>query len=220
MKKFKKDIICILSMLTLGCCLSSMSVCAYTEENMFAHEFIDSENNTIWQDALQNATINMNDENIEVFAMVDGVPTVLFVDGTEYVFPVGTGEPITNSDEKLAGYGVYLTPNDDDYIILPSGNSIKKGVNSEVIAIFTLDGTYIGYRAFIGEEGYGHIFEYADKMTTAEYNAIKDNLVIGESSTPSEETLQRGDINGDGKINVLDLLQLKKYILKIVDTLD
>ena len=49
---------------------------------------------------------------------------------------------------------------------------------------------------------------------------VVDDTTIGESSEPSEETLQHGDINGDGKVNVLDLLQLKKYILKIIDTLD
>jgi hypothetical protein len=57
--------------------------------------------------------------------------------------------------------------------------------------------------------------------TTIGDSTATDDATIGDSDStePSETTLQRGDVNGDGKINATDLLQLKKYILGLIDTL-
>jgi hypothetical protein len=79
----------------------------------------------------------------------------------------------------------------------------------------------------ISEIDYGPLEEYInsknlENTTIGDSTATDDDATIGDSDStePSETTLQRGDVNGDGKINAVDLLQLKKYILGLIDTLD
>jgi hypothetical protein len=85
----------------------------------------------------------------------------------------------------------------DELFTLPTGEQVEKVTNA-INVRFDKDGNYVGFA----------------------FSSLISEPVQNPTTEPDETTLQRGDVNGDGTINALDLLQLKKYILGIVDSLE
>lgn len=62
------------------------------------------------------------------------------------------------------------------------------------------------------------------KVTNNAYipNKLNNNssqIITNNPDTSTEKMLQKGDINEDGKIDIIDLILLKKYILSLIDKL-
>ena len=99
-----------------------------------------------------------------------------------------------NAEAKLLGY-------DKD------GNEIQGGVYSELVGF--------------DENGEPIIVENVPEGVEL---VPTDNIVIGDSEnkpiteiTVGDSTFPRGDINLDGKVNTVDLLMLKKYLLGLME---
>ena len=99
-----------------------------------------------------------------------------------------------NAEAKLLGY-------DKD------GNEIWGGVYSELVGF--------------DENGEPIIVENVPEGVEL---VPTDNIVIGDSEnkpiteiTVGDSTFPRGDINLDGKVNTVDLLMLKKYLLGLIE---
>ena len=99
-----------------------------------------------------------------------------------------------NAEAKLLGY-------DKD------GNEIWGGVYSELVGF--------------DENGEPIIVENVPEGVEL---VPTDNIVIGDSEnkpitefTVGDSTFPRGDINLDGKVNTVDLLMLKKYLLGLME---
>jgi hypothetical protein len=107
-----------------------------------------------------------------------------------------------DADGNYDGYQVstliysYDTTTTEKFI-LPTGEQVEKITNAINIR-YDKDNNYVGYA----------------------FSSLVSEPADNPNTEPSETTIQRGDVNGDGTINALDLLQLKKYILGIIDSLE
>ena len=94
--------------------------------------------------------------------------------------------------------------NKGDYYALPNGDKIDVDAeHSNVILVrYNANGEYVGYRLSSVSEP-----AEPDEPTVTPITEI----TVGDSTFP------RGDINLDGKVNTVDLLMLKKYLLGLME---
>ena len=202
MKKSKKMLACVLSVVTLGACISTIPTSA---------------------DVILNDIDYIQYEDYSKYVLPDDF-TVKNVFNDEDVTLVVNGKSFKLYEVRLglkSTYGNLLAPPAPYYY--ENGQFYEDNLDEEDLRLFNCificdDGNYWTYVEYIDEEVAKN--EPSHKHLTTIPVIGNESVTVGESSESSEETLQRGDINGDGNINVLDLLQLKKYILKIIDTLD
>ena len=124
---------------------------------------------------------------------------------------------------KTSTYGVktYTLSNgevvtSDKYGIFTDSNGRK----------YTTRGNSIGYGVYMIVDKNGELVLVGGSFgeSCGEVDDINDSNVIGESEnkpiteiTVGDSTFPRGDINLDGKVNTVDLLMLKKYLLGLME---
>ena len=229
MKNFKKVLACVVAVATIGC-TSAIGVSAKTLDGYYHYEYSRD------IDTSEFGTI-LSDKNLMDLVDSDFYEdsTVLhFKDGTSYTIPCACRDVISlyisDSEEKLIGYTVsaigfnaydefvkHSKRYKPESVTLPDGkvlypNEIHDCYNIELV--YNLDGKYIGYRITNSNEGPKNGIYYKDY----------DSNTIGESEnkpiteiTVGDSTFPRGDINLDGKVNTVDLLMLKKYLLGLME---
>ena len=229
MKNLKKVLACVMAVATLGS-VSAIGVSAQTLSDNYRYDY------SVNIDASEFGTI-LSDKNLMDLVTNDFYEdsTVLhFKDGTTYTIPCACRELIalyiSDSEEKLVGYTVSAFGYNayDEYVkhserskpesvTLPDGKvlypyKIHDCYNIELI--YNLDGKYIGYRITSSMEGpkSGIYYKNYDSNTIGE----SENKPITEF-TVGDSTFPRGDINLDGKVNTVDLLMLKKYLLGLME---
>ena len=211
MKNLKKILSCVMAIATLGC-MSSIS--AYAEFGVPLLKY----------DTIETSFVGNDIKNVEY---TDDATLIMLNNGDTYSLPKGCVDGIfynvaenkidSTGEGNLVAYCVnvkVLNQDGEYYAILPSGNKIAdiNGI-SKVQAVYDLNNKYIGYRV-----------DYMGGEDGSFSNVMSDSLTIGESEnkpitefTVGDSTFPRGDINLDGKVNTVDLLMLKKYLLGLME---
>ena len=220
MKNFKKVLACVMAVATLGCGASSVVVSAYNDD-------VENNNAIVSKDTFQ--TVYEKNGLSVVKADFNEDSTILyFDDDTTYTLPmcddVVLGLKVPTEDDTecyyIIGYAInYKQPHKyekdsklDEYpttATLPDGTDINISTYDNIQAVFDLDGKYMGYRTEFGENGYSEIMSSVT-IGDSENKPITE-ITVGDSTFP------RGDINLDGKVNTVDLLMLKKYLLGLME---
>ena len=206
MKNIKKMLACVLSVVTLGACISTIPTSADVVLNDVTYTEVETNMTTTNYGIVTPymlGTYTLPDD-FTVQNIFDDENVTLIIDGKSF---------------KLDSVRLSLKSTEQSSIYYEYGQFYEENLDKNDLISFNCtfiddNNNYWNYTEYVNDEKAEKTLQEIPLIGSA-YNPT-----IGESSEPSEETLKRGDINGDGNINVLDLLQLKKYILKIIDTLD
>ena len=194
MKNFKKIIASTLVLISIIGCASTMQISANSEQSLFA-------------------VVTLGDEKYDVetnkIAFVVEDKTVSD-DAQVYVYNFENRKIYLDNNADLSTFDRVFNVSEDNIPV------IRTTVDDDIPAIsYTrlLDITYD--------------YEYHQWIYSAQVSSdvtSNDKPTVGESSSNSnteftigDSTFPRGDINLDGKVNTVDLLMLKKYLLGLME---
>ena len=194
MKNFKKIIASTLVLISIIGCASTMQISANSEQSLFA-------------------VVTLGDEKYDVetnkIAFVVEDKTVSD-DAQVYVYNFENRKIYLDNNADLSTFDRVFNVSEDNIPV------IRTTVDDDIPAIsYTrlLDITYD--------------YEYHQWIYSAQVSSdvtSNDKSTVGESSgnpntefTVGDSTFPRGDINLDGKVNTVDLLMLKKYLLGLME---
>ena len=194
MKNLKKIIASTLVLISIIGCTSTMQISANSEQSLFA-------------------VVTLGDEKYDVetnkIAFVVEDKTVSD-DAQVYVYNFENRKIYLDNNADLSTFDRVFNVSEDNIPV------IRTTVDDDIPAIsYTrlLDITYD--------------YEYHQWIYSAQVSSdvtSNDKSTVGESSgnpntefTVGDSTFPRGDINLDGKVNTVDLLMLKKYLLGLME---
>ena len=220
MKNLKKFLACVMAVTTLGC-VSSMPINA---------------NAIIYKEQLSE-----NDRNpyalVDELDVIENGPVIIVIKNSngDEVRDRVIFDSILEEESEVVGTGT--RPDGKTYEIRNTGPYVKKiddtvdtsKATKEITAYTDYDGIDIYFD--FGADGLGWFrydiingtYENLESSITKDM-LEKTNTTIGESEnkpiteiTVGDSTFPRGDINLDGKVNTVDLLMLKKYLLGLME---
>ena len=220
MKNLKKVLACVMAVSTLGC-ISSMPINANAA--------------IIYKDYLSGNNINPYVLVDDLDVMENGPVIIVIKNSNDEVRDRVIFDYISEEESEVVGTGT--RPDGKTYEIRNTGPYVKKiddtvdtsKATKEIFVYTDYDGIDIYFD--FGADGLGW-FRYDiinGTYENLESNITKDmlektNTTIGESEnkpitefTVGDSTFPRGDINLDGKVNTVDLLMLKKYLLGLME---
>ena len=220
MKNLKKVLACVMAVSTLGC-ISSMPINAnaaiiykdyLSENNINPYVLIDD------LDVIENGPViivikNSNDE-VRDRVIFDYI-------SEEESEVVGTGTRPDGKTYEIRNTGEYVKRIDDTVDTSKATKEIFVYTDYDVIDIyFDFGADNLGWFKYDIING---TYENLESSITKDM-LEKTNTTIGESEnkpimefTIGDSTFPRGDINLDGKVNTVDLLMLKKYLLGLME---
>jgi endoglucanase len=139
---------------------------------------------------------NANEE--EIFSNLSMNITSILVDGEEIAYIPSDNALGTNDDGstyRLSIYDTWSKRNIQDI-------DANVANTSSIVVNFTIDGIVTG-----GEE----------EVTTTATDSGEVTTTTEDSSTIEDTDIVLGDANGDGEVNSVDVLAVKKHVLKMVD---
>ena len=219
MKRFKKILACIMAIATLGCIsLVPMNADAMIyKDNLSANDMnpyvlVDD------LDVMENGPViivikNSNDE-VRDRVIFDYI-------SEEESEVVGTGTRPDGKTYEIRNTGEYVKRIDDTVDTSKATKEIFVYTNYDVIDIyFDFGADNLGWFKYDIING---TYENLESSITKDM-LEKTNTTIGESEnkpitefTVGDSTFPRGDINLDDKVNTVDLLMLKKYLLGLME---
>ena len=219
MKNLKKVLACVMATTTLGCIsLVPMNADAMIyKDNLSANDMnpyvlVDD------LDVMENGPViivikNSNDE-VRDRVIFDYI-------SEEESEVVGTGTRPDGKTYEIRNTGEYVKRIDDTVDTSKATKEIFVYTDYDVIDIyFDFGADNLGWFKYDIING---TYENLESSITKDM-LEKTNTTIGESEnkpiteiTVGDSTFPRGDINLDGKVNTLDLLMLKKYLLGLME---
>ena len=193
MKNFKRILTGVLATLVVGSCVSLVPVSA------------DVETDATLTRTSENSPCYLLSDSFDIQSVVDDENQTLVVDGKVF---------------KLVG--VYeMTENVDLF-----GLQVEKIGKQYLFKSDDIDNGYAySYEVYYDENRYDSaIPKNSLRRIMVGMSSNIDTPTVGESSgnpntefTIGDSTFPRGDINLDGKVNTVDLLMLKKYLLGLIE---
>ena len=193
MKNFKRILTGVLATLVVGSCVSLVPVSA------------DVETDATLTRTSENSPCYLLSDSFDIQSVVDDENQTLVVDGKVF---------------KLVG--VYeMTENVDLF-----GLQVEKIGKQYLFKSDDIDSGYAySYEVYYDENRYDSaIPKNSLRRIMVGMSSNIDTPTVGESSgnpntefTIGDSTFPRGDINLDGKVNTVDLLMLKKYLLGLIE---
>ena len=219
MKNLKKVLACVMATTTLGCIsLVPMNADAMIyKDNLSANDMnpyvlVDD------LDVMENGPViivikNSNDE-VRDRVIFDYI-------SEEESEVVGTGTRPDGKTYEIRNTGEYVKRIDDTVDTSKATKEITAYTDYDVIDIyFDFGADNLGWFKYDIING---TYENLESSITKDM-LEKTNTTIGESEnkpitefTVGDSTFPRGDINLDGKVNTVDLLMLKKYLLGLME---
>ena len=219
MKNLKKFLACVMAVATLGCIsLVPMNADAMIyKDNLSANDMnpyvlVDD------LDVMENGPViivikNSNDE-VRDRVIFDYI-------SEEESEVVGTGTRPDGKTYEIRNTGEYVKRIDDTVDTFKATKEIFVYTDYDVIDIyFDFGADNLGWFKYDIING---TYENLESSITKDM-LEKTNTTIGESEnkpitefTIGDSTFPRGDINLDGKVNTVDLLMLKKYLLGLME---
>ena len=194
MKNFKKIIASTLVLISIIGCASTMQISANSEQSLFAVVAVGDEKYDV-------------ETNKIAFVVED---KTVSDDAQVYVYNFENRKIYLDNNADLSTFDRVFNVSEDNIPV------IRTTVDDDIPAIsYTrlLDITYD--------------YEYHQWIYSAQVSSdvtSNDKSTVGESSgnpntefTIGDSTFPRGDINLDGKVNTVDLLMLKKYLLGLME---
>ena len=194
MKNFKKIIASTLVLISIIGCASTMQISANSEQSLFAVVAVGDEKYDV-------------ETNKIAFVVED---KTVSDDAQVYVYNFENRKIYLDNNADLSTFDRVFNVSEDNIPV------IRTTVDDDIPAIsYTrlLDITYD--------------YEYHQWIYSAQVSSdvtSNDKPTVGESSgnpntefTIGDSTFPRGDINLDGKVNTVDLLMLKKYLLGLME---
>ena len=192
MKNFKRILTGVLATLVVGSCASLVPVSA------------DVETDATLTTTSENFPCYLLPDSFDVQSVVDDENQTLVIDGKVF---------------KLVG--VYeMTENVDLF-----GSQVEKIGKQYLFKSDDINNGYAySYEVYYDENRYDSAIPKNSLRRIMVGIASEDHVTVGESSgnpntefTVGDSTFPRGDINLDGKVNTVDLLMLKKYLLGLME---
>ena len=220
MKNLKKVLACIMAVTTLGC-VSSMPINAnaiiykehLSENDRNPYALVDE------LDVIENGPViivikNSNGDEVRDRVIFDSILE-------EESEVVGTGTRPDGKTYEIRNTGPYVKKIDDTVDTSKATKEIFVYTDYDVIDIyFDFGADNLGWFKYDIING---TYENLESSITKDM-LEKTNTTIGESEnkpitefTVGDSTFPRGDINLDGKVNTVDLLMLKKYLLGLME---
>ena len=195
MKNYKKLIASALAIISIISCTSAMQISANSEESLFAVVAVGDEKYNI--DETSKIAFVVEDKTVSDDAQV-------------YVYDSENRKMCLDNNADLSTFDMVFNVSEDNIPV------IKTTVQDDISAILYTRLLDISYD-----------YEYHQWIFAAQTSnnvTSNDKPTVGESSgnpntefTIGDSTFPRGDINLDGKVNTVDLLMLKKYLLGLME---
>ncbi len=194
MKNLKKIIASTLVLISIIGCTPTMQISANSEESLFAVVAVGDEKYDV-------------ETNKIAFVVED---KTVSDDAQVYVYDSENRKMCLDNNADLSTFDMVFNVSEDNIPV------IKTTVQDDISAIL--------YTRFLD---ISYDYEYHQWIFAAQTSndaTSNDKPTVGESSgnpntefTVGDSTFPRGDINLDGKVNTLDLLMLKKYLLGLME---
>ena len=197
MKKIKRILTGVLATLVVGSCVSLVPVSA---------DVVYDNVQTVESSGVKEYYLP---EDFNIQSVLDDENLTLVLNGKSYQLYYVTVSRKTNWMEGDKTY----------YVVDGALQTIEEDANDieSIIYMFTENGDKSNLWCYSSAD---NVLEYATPNGSSEPNTP----TVGESSgnpntefTVGDSTFPRGDINLDGKVNTVDLLMLKKYLLGLME---